>query len=64
MAVIGFAEGILLLQPEPKNVAIKKKGLKVHQAVQSVSSVIIIAGAIVIIYNKVRFVSVELWRTV
>lgn len=54
LAVVGFAEGVLLLQPQPKNQAVKQKGLKVHQAVQSMSSALIVAGAVVIIYNKVR----------
>lgn len=33
-AIIGFSEGILLLQPVAKNSATKKKGRQVHQIFQ------------------------------
>ncbi|CEQ40277.1 SPOSA6832_01895 [Sporobolomyces salmonicolor] len=34
LAVLGFIEGVLLLQPIPANAATKKKGLQLHQVFQ------------------------------
>ncbi|BGO88665.1 hypothetical protein JCM10020v2_000283 [Rhodotorula toruloides] len=53
LAVLGFLEGILLLQPQPPNAAYKRKGLQLHQVVQYTSGVAIVAGAAFIVYNKV-----------
>ncbi|GAA5850824.1 hypothetical protein JCM9279_003937 [Rhodotorula babjevae] len=52
LAVLGFIEGILLLQPQPSTAAHKKKGLQVHQVFQYTSAVAIAAGAAFIVYNK------------
>ncbi|ORY88601.1 hypothetical protein BCR35DRAFT_301361 [Leucosporidium creatinivorum] len=51
-AIIGFAEGVLLLQPPPKNQAVKQKGLTLHQVFQFTALPVILAGSSVIIYNK------------
>ncbi|BGP21974.1 hypothetical protein JCM10295v2_000851 [Rhodotorula toruloides] len=53
LAVLGFLEGILLLQPQPPNATYKRKGLQLHQVVQYTSCAVIVAGAVSIIYNKV-----------
>ncbi|BGO98274.1 hypothetical protein NBRC10513v2_002666 [Rhodotorula toruloides] len=53
LAVLGFLEGILLLQPQPPNAAYKRKGLQLHQVVQYTSCAAIVAGAAFIVYNKV-----------
>ncbi|GEM12045.1 cytochrome b561 [Rhodotorula toruloides] len=52
LAVLGFLEGILLLQPQPPNATYKRKGLQLHQVVQYTSCAVIVAGAVSIIYNK------------
>ncbi|BGP29174.1 hypothetical protein JCM10296v2_000912 [Rhodotorula toruloides] len=53
LAVLGFLEGILLLQPQPPNAAYKRKGLQLHQVVQYMSCGATVAGAAFIVYNKV-----------
>ncbi|BGP37056.1 hypothetical protein JCM10449v2_000960 [Rhodotorula kratochvilovae] len=52
VAVLGFLEGILLLQPPPPTAVHKRKGLQLHQAFQYTSLVAIVAGAAYIVYNK------------
>ncbi|TNY24220.1 hypothetical protein DMC30DRAFT_191689 [Rhodotorula diobovata] len=52
IAVLGFLEGILLLQPQPPTAAHKRKGLQLHQVLQYSSLVAIVAGAAFIVYNK------------
>ncbi|GAA5895052.1 cytochrome b561 domain-containing protein [Sporobolomyces salmoneus] len=52
LAVLVFVEGIVLLQPKPSNSTVKQTGQKLHQAFQGLASLLIIAGASFIIYNK------------
>ncbi|GAA6041217.1 hypothetical protein JCM8097_008348 [Rhodosporidiobolus ruineniae] len=52
LAILGFLEGILLLQPQPANLAVKRKGLQLHQVFQFVSLASIVTGAGFIVYNK------------
>ncbi|SCZ96094.1 BZ3500_MvSof-1268-A1-R1_Chr8-1g09999 [Microbotryum saponariae] len=52
LAILFFAEGVLLLQPQPSNNSFKRKGLQLHQLFQYSGLVLILAGASVIIYNK------------
>ncbi|GAA5900429.1 hypothetical protein JCM6882_001244 [Rhodosporidiobolus microsporus] len=52
LAFLGFLEGVLLLQPQPPNLASKKKGLQLHQVFQYSSLVLIFVGAGFIVYNK------------
>ncbi|GAA5821090.1 hypothetical protein JCM10212_001144 [Sporobolomyces blumeae] len=52
LAVLGFVEGVLLLQPNPVNSSSKKKGIQLHQVFQYTALPLIIAGATFIVYNK------------
>ncbi|GAA6005499.1 hypothetical protein JCM10207_003003 [Rhodosporidiobolus poonsookiae] len=52
LALVGFLEGVLLLQPQPNNLAVKRKGLQLHQAFQYASLGAILTGAGFIVYNK------------
>ncbi|GAA5956626.1 hypothetical protein JCM21900_003626 [Sporobolomyces salmonicolor] len=52
LAVLGFIEGVLLLQPIPANAATKKKGLQLHQVFQYTAFPMILVGAAFIIANK------------
>lgn len=52
LAVLVFIEGIILLQPPPATSAIKRTGQRLHQSFQGFASLLIIAGASFIIYNK------------
>ncbi|GAA5927903.1 hypothetical protein JCM10213_000922 [Rhodosporidiobolus nylandii] len=52
LAVLGFFEGVLLLQPQPASIAVKRKGLLLHQVFQFTSLALIVAGAAFIVYNK------------
>ncbi|GAA6048040.1 hypothetical protein JCM3770_000161 [Rhodotorula araucariae] len=52
IAVLGFLEGILLLQPPPASAAHKRKSLQLHQVFQYTSLVCIVTGAGYIVYNK------------
>ncbi|GAA6007951.1 hypothetical protein JCM11491_006553 [Sporobolomyces phaffii] len=52
LAVLIFIEGIILLQPQPSNLAVKKTGQKLHQAFQGVATLLIIAGSVAILYKK------------
>ncbi|KAK4049691.1 hypothetical protein OIV83_003966 [Microbotryomycetes sp. JL201] len=53
VAVIAFIQGVVLLQPQPKNIAAKQKGLQLHQVFQLLALPLIVAGSAVIVYNKV-----------
>ncbi|SCV67218.1 BQ2448_5864 [Microbotryum intermedium] len=52
LAILFFAEGVLLLQPPPSNNSVKRKGLQLHQVFQYTALPLILAGASAIIYNK------------
>ncbi|GAA5886900.1 hypothetical protein JCM5296_005185 [Sporobolomyces johnsonii] len=52
LAVLGFIEGVLLLQPIPANAAAKKKGLQLHQVFQYTALPLILTGAAFIVANK------------
>ncbi|GAA5971261.1 hypothetical protein JCM11641_008286 [Rhodosporidiobolus odoratus] len=52
LALLGFLEGILLLQPQPVNSTIKHKSLQLHQVCQYSSLLLIVTGAAFIVYNK------------
>ncbi|KAK4056163.1 hypothetical protein OIO90_002894 [Microbotryomycetes sp. JL221] len=52
-AIILFIQGIILLQPQPKDFKTKQKGLKLHQIVQYTALPLIVAGSAVIVYNKI-----------
>ncbi|KAL8277504.1 hypothetical protein RQP46_010059 [Phenoliferia psychrophenolica] len=51
VAILGFTEGVLLLQPT-KTVAAKKTGLALHQVFQYTALPVLLAGSTIIIYNK------------
>ncbi|KAM0787047.1 hypothetical protein ACM66B_006312 [Microbotryomycetes sp. NB124-2] len=53
VAVIAFVQGVVLLQPQPKNIGVKQKGLQLHQVLQWLALPVIVAGSAVIVYNKV-----------
>ncbi|GAA5957284.1 hypothetical protein JCM3765_000412 [Sporobolomyces pararoseus] len=52
LAVLLFIEGIVLLQPQPTSSSVKQTGQKLHQTFQGTATLLIIAGASFIIYNK------------